>query len=204
MATVMPLYDGHGCHRQVLTQYSVHNRAAPDAEFGHSAFLADATRVEERQLALALIDILGQEGSIVVYSSFEKTRISALCDAYPDLKQPLSALLARLVDLHAIVINNVYHPKFKGSFSLKSVLPALVPDLSYRGLAVADGDTAITRFARMARGEIAGDGVATTRDQLLEYCRRDTLAMVRLHEVLAQMGQWTSGHAAPVVEREFL
>lgn len=66
-------------------------------------------------------------------------------------------------------------------------MPALIPDLSYAGLAVADGDTAITKFARMARGEISGDAVALTRDQLLAYCRLDTLGMVRLHDVLSRM-----------------
>ena len=134
-----------------------------------------------------MIDVLGQEGSVIVYSSFEKTRISALRDAFPDLKETLDALLGRLDDLKPIIANHVYHPEFRGTFSIKAVMPALVPDLSYAGLAVADGDTAITKFARMARGEIAGDAVAATRDQLVEYCRLDTLSMVRLHEALSKL-----------------
>jgi hypothetical protein len=81
---------------------------------------------------------------------------------------------------------NVYHPDFRGSFSIKSVLPALVPNLSYSGLEVKNGDVAVTRFARMARGEISGEAVAVTRQQLLDYCKLDTFAMVALHEVLHQ------------------
>jgi hypothetical protein len=69
----------------------------------------------------------------------------------------------------------------------------LVPELSYKGLAVGDGDTAITRFARMARGEITGNDIESTRRQLLEYCKLDTFAMVRLHETLITMA---SRHAA--------
>ena len=187
VATVMPLYDGHGCHQQVLTQFSVHRRDAPDADPRQSEFLADAGQSEERQLAGALIDVLGQEGSIIVYGSFEKTRISALRDGLGDLKEALDALLDRLVDLSEIVATHVYHPEFRGSYSIKAVMPALVPDLSYAGLAVADGDTAITKFARMARGEISGDAAAATREQLLEYCRLDTLSMVRLHEILSKL-----------------
>jgi len=130
---------------------------------------------------------VGGEGSILVYGNFEKTRLTALRSSCPDIEAELNALVNRLVDLCGIVTNNVYHPQFRGSFSIKAVLPALVPDLSYAGLAVADGDKAITRFARIARGEIAGVAVAETRDQLLEYCKLDTLGMVRLHEVTSDM-----------------
>jgi len=91
------------------------------------------------------------------------------------------------VDLHPIITDHVYHPDFHGSFSIKKVLPALIPDLSYDGLAVRDGEMAITRFAQMARGEIVGDAIPTTRTDLLEYCKLDTAAMVRLHEKLTQL-----------------
>jgi hypothetical protein len=85
-----------------------------------------------------------------------------------------------------IIQDYVYHPEFRGSYSIKRVLPALVPNLSYSGLEIADGDAAITRFARMARGEIAGGMIELTRQQLLDYCKLDTYAMARLHETLIQ------------------
>jgi Domain of unknown function(DUF2779) len=157
-------------------------------------FLADARFDCERQLAEALIQASDNSGSIVVYSTFEKTRITALRDAYPDLAVALQGILDRLTDILPIVQEYVYHPEFRGSFSIKKVLPALVPSLSYESLDVGDGDTAITRFARMARGQIVGDDIRTTRDQLLEYCKLDTLAMVRLHEVLYELA---SGQIAP-------
>jgi hypothetical protein len=187
VAAVLPLYDGHGCHQQVLTQFSIHHRDSIDSEVRHSEYLADATKDCQREVAEALIEALGQRGSIIVYSSFEQTRIKALRDALSDLAAPLQAILDRLVDLHTVIADYVYHPDFQGSFSIKKVLPALVPDLSYTKLAVGDGDTAITRFARMARGEIAGDAIEVTRQQLLEYCKLDTFAMVRLHETLFEL-----------------
>ena len=187
VATVLPLYQGHGCHQQVLTQFSIHHRDSMDAEPRHSEYLADATRDCQRDVAEALIAALGKEGSVVVYSSFEQTRIKTLRNLFPDLARPLDAILARLVDLLPIITEYVYHPAFKGSYSIKKVLPALVPDLSYKGLPVADGDTAITRFAQMARGRITGTDVELTRQQLLDYCRLDTLAMLRLHKTLHQL-----------------
>jgi CRISPR/Cas system-associated exonuclease Cas4 (RecB family) len=187
VATVLPLYGGHGCHQQVLTQFSVHYRDNINAAPRHTEYLADASRDCQRDLAEALIAALRPEGSILVYSSFEQKRIKALRDAFPDLATPLDEILGRLIDLLRIVTEYVYHPAFKGSYSIKQVLPALVPDLSYKGLSVRDGDTAITRFARMARGEITGADIEVTRRDLLEYCKLDTLAMVRLHQILHTM-----------------
>jgi len=184
VATVLPLYAGHACHQQVLTQFSIHHRDGVDGAARHSEYLADAAQDCQRELAEALIAALDVTGSIIVYSSFEKTRINALRDAFPDLSAPLEAILGRLVDLMSVVTDYVYHPDFRGSSSIKKVLPVLVPDLSYKDLAVGDGDTAITRFARMARGEITGADIEPTRRQLLDYCKLDTFAMVRLHEKL--------------------
>ncbi len=187
VATVLPLYDGHGCHQQVLTQFSVHRRDNIGGDLGHSEFLADASQSRERLLAEALIEALGDNGSVFSYGWFEKTRITALRDAFPDLAVQLEAILGRIVNLNNIIETHVYHPQFRGSFSVKNVLPALVPDMSYKGLAIADGDTAITNFARMARGETTGDDIVTTREHLLAYCKMDTLAMVRLHDALHQL-----------------
>lgn len=189
VVTVLPLYPGHACHQQVPTQFSIHRRDHINSEVRHSEYLADAPKDCQRELAEALIGALGQQGSIIVYTGFEKTRIEALQRLLPDLNRPLQAILERLVDLHPIIVDYVYHPDFRGSFSIKKVLPALVPDpdLSYQNLAIHDGDTAITRFARMARGEIAGDAMAKTRLELLEYCKLDTFAMVRLHDTLVRM-----------------
>ena len=119
----------------------------------------------------------------MVYGSFESTRIKSLRDRFPDLNSPLEAILNRLVNLLGIIRDNVYHPEFRGSFSVKYVLPALV-DLSYEDLAVADGDTAITMFARMARGEIPAEQIETVQHNLREYCKRDTFALVQIHNFL--------------------
>jgi predicted RecB family nuclease len=195
VATVLPLYPGHHCHQQVLTQFSIHHRDGMAEEVTHSDFLADALKDCQKEVAVALIAALDNKGSIVVYSPFEKTRIKALQTTFPELAVPLQSLLDRLVDLHTVVSDHVYHPAFRGSFSIKKVLPALVPDLTYEGMAVGDGDTAITRFARMARGEMSGDLIKMTRQQLLDYCKLDTLAMVRLHEHLSKLAPMVAGAA---------
>jgi hypothetical protein len=171
----------------VLTQFSIHHRDSIDSEVRHSEYLADAVKDSQRELAEALIAATSSQGSIVVYSTFEQVRIKALRDMFSDLSSPLEAILSRLVDLHTFIADYVYYPEFQGSYSIKKVLPAMIPDLSYEDLDIGDGDTVITRFARMARGELKGTDIEPTRRMLLEYCKRDTLAMVRLHEKLCEL-----------------
>lgn len=187
VATVLPLYDGHSCHQQVLTQFSVHHRESLGGELQHSEYIADPAKDSEREVAEALIAAVGWRGSILVYTSFEAKRINALRRRFPELAQPLEAVLARLIDLHPLIRDNVYDPAFGGSFSIKSVLPALVPDLSYEHLEIRNGDVAVTRFARIARGQISRDESSIVLQQLLDYCRLDTFAMVRLHDVLEEL-----------------
>jgi hypothetical protein len=118
------------------------------------------------------------------YSPFEKTRISAPAQRFPDLAPKLDRLKARLFDLLPVIRNGYYNREFEGSYSIKKVLPALVPDMSYDCLEIADGDTAIALFARMAMGQYSAAEVGRTREELLKYCHQDTLAMVKLHEAL--------------------
>ena len=81
--------------------------------------------------------------------------------------------------------DHVYHPDFGGSFSIKKVLPALVPGLGYDDLEIQDGGTAaaIETLLLDADALTAAQQWSVRRD-LLRYCVRDTLGMVRLHERL--------------------
>jgi hypothetical protein len=120
-----------------------------------------------------------------VYSSYEATRIRELAEALPDLSNDLLALLeGRIVDLLKLVQKHCYHPEFHGSFSIKSVLPALVPDLGYSDLEISDGGQASAAYAEMVRPETPAEGRIQLRESLFAYCRRDTEAMVRLFETL--------------------
>jgi len=83
-----------------------------------------------------------------------------------------------------VIRDHVYHPEFRGSYSLKSVLPALVPDMTYDGMAVSQGSEAGLAWEKMVRAEAGSDERRKLRDDLLAYCKQDTLAMVRLLEVL--------------------
>jgi hypothetical protein len=75
---------------------------------------------------------------------------------------------------------HVYHPAFGGSFSLKAVLPALVPDMTYEGMEVADGTGAGLAWESLVRGSLDQVERDKIRKALLEYCGQDTLALIKL------------------------
>jgi hypothetical protein len=183
MMTALPLWPDSAPYEQIPVQYSLHTCERCGKIIRHRDYLADPHRDCRYELARRLIEDLKGEGSIITYSSFEKTTISKLSRTFPDLSDDLLALIDRIVDLEQC-IKCVNHPEFCGRTSIKIVLPVLVPDLSYEGLEIADGDTALVTFAMMALGKMDTGEMERKRAALLEYCKMDTLAMVRLHEVL--------------------
>ncbi len=182
--TAIPLYPDLAPYAQLPTQYSIHKCSEPGHVTAHSEYLADPSRDCRRELAERLIADLKGAGSIIVYTSFEKTIINGLARLYPDLAADLNLLIGRLVDLEAIIKKNFYHPSFHGRTSIKRTLPVLVPEMSYDGLDIGDGFTAMSVFALMAFDKYDDDEAETLKKQLLVYCKQDTLAMVKLHEQL--------------------
>ena len=183
MMTAIPLWPDIAPYEQIPIQYSLHICESSGNIIRHIDYLADPHRDCRRELAERLIEDLKGEGSIITYSSFEKTTISKLSTTFTDLSDELQSLIDRIVDLEQC-IKCVNHPKFCGRTSIKIVLPVLVSDLSYEGLEIGNGDAALVTFAMMAQGKMSPDEMERKRAALLEYCKMDTLAMVRLHEVL--------------------
>ena len=180
----LPLYVGTRPYQAIPFQWSDHIMG-PDGRLTHREFLHDGSGDPREPLAKSLLKTLGKSGSIVVYSPFEATRIRELAEALPRLSKDLQALLdGRIVDLHPIVKGHCYHPDFHGSFSLKAVLPALVPGLGYDDLEITDGQAASLAYAEIIDPGTTDDRQKRLRADLLLYCGRDTEAMVRLVERL--------------------
>ena len=182
--TAIPLYENIPPYAQIPTQYSLHICSAPGKVTKHLEYLGDPTSNPSRELAERLISDCGKQGSIIVYTHFEKDRLKGLIELFPDLASDLQALIDRIVDLNAIISKNYYHPDFHGSYSIKNVLPVLVPDLSYEKMDISNGLDAAAIFAFMAKGRFDEDETKEKRKTLLEYCELDTLAMVKVHQCL--------------------
>jgi predicted RecB family nuclease len=155
----------------------------------HYEFLADGRRDPRREFAETLLEALCRlPGPVIVYSGFEASVVRDLAGHILDLSDQLLAVLDRLFDLLPIIRRHVSHPDFLGSYSIKAVAPALVPDLTYEDLeVVADGTDVAMIFNRVATDcSLADDDRTRYRRALLAYCAQDTLALLsvnrRIHD----------------------
>lgn len=179
----LPLYVGTRPYERIPFQWSLHV-LSESRESTHREFLNPDAEDPRERFAASLLDAMPDAGSIVAYSSYEKSVINELAEALPRYREGLLALVPRIIDLLKVVQGNYYHPEFHGSFSIKWVLPALVPELSYAELEVQEGMAASAAYARLVAGVVPDDEVAATREALLAYCKRDTEAMVRVYQAL--------------------
>ncbi len=179
----VPVWAGTRPYEQLPFQYSLHRIDASGA-LSHEAFLDLSGEDPGEAFARALVDQCGDDGPVFAYNaSFERGVMRKLAERFPGHATGLEGIIDRLVDLLPIARNRYYHPDQHGSWSIKAVLPCLVPDLSYAELeGVADGNMASTAF-REAISELTTDERRREIEkELLAYCKLDTLAMVRMWE----------------------
>lgn len=183
--TPVPLYDGHWPFRQVCFQYSVHVEQTPGGKQEHFEYLAERVGTPTKDFLVNLLSVLGKKGTVLVYSKgFEGTRLRELVREHPEYKEAVDEVLERLLDLMSPFHKKHYYlPQMKGSYSIKNVLPALVPDLNYDHLEIGNGGDASSAFFNL-RDETDITKIEKTREALLAYCGLDTLAMVRVLGVL--------------------
>ena len=176
----LPIWAGTRPYAQIPMQWSCHVEKRP-GELEHHAFLAESTEDPQRAFAETLVSVLGEEGPIFVYNiAFERTRIRELADRFSDLSGAFDAVNSRLVDLYPITVANYYHPAMNGSWSLKAVLPTIAPELSHEDLTISNGDMAQEGLRAQLDPELPAAERLEIRQALLEYCKRDTLALVEL------------------------
>jgi predicted RecB family nuclease len=180
----IPRFSGMCPFDQLPFQWSLHLQRQPEAEPEHYEFLETDSNDPRREFISSLCTALGDRGSIVVYAAFESQRLSELAAWLPEFTERIKSIQTRLWDLLPVVRNHVYHPAFAGSYSLKAVLPALVPELTYEGMAVANGQDAGLAWESLVRGNLDQVERDKTRKALLDYCGKDTLALLSLLERL--------------------
>jgi predicted RecB family nuclease len=183
----IPRFSGMHPYDHLPFQWSVHVQRQPGSTPEHFEFLAMDSSDPRTVFIASLCEALGEDdsGSIIVYNEqFESQRLWDLASWLPAYTDRIRGIQRRLWDLLPVVRNHVYLPAFGGSFSLKAVLPALVPGMTYDGMEVPDGQTAGIAWESMIRGESSESERQAKRKALLDYCGQDTLALVRLLEKL--------------------
>lgn len=183
LGPAIPLYPQTRPYQTIPFQWSNH-RLSRNGSLTHREYLCPEPGDPREELGTTLLEALGEKGTILIYTNYEVGVIRDLAEHLPKYRDRLLATLDRMMDLHGLIQRNYYHPKFYGSFSLKSVLPALIPEMAYNNLAIQDGNEASCLYLKMINpGSTLGERDQIKKD-LLTYCRHDTLALVKIREEL--------------------
>ncbi len=184
----VPIWAGTRPFQQIPFQFSLH-KVAEDLSLQHEGFLEISGDDPSRLFAEAVIKACRFDGPVFVYNAtFEKMILRKLSHQFSDLSTSLQRLVDRIVDLLPVAQSHFYAPSQCGSWSIKSVLPAAVPELSYDQLeGVRNGEMAVDAFAEAISPDVLQWRKDEIRKQLWEYCKLDTLAMVRLWEFFLQL-----------------
>jgi hypothetical protein len=188
--TPIPPFNGVRPYQKIPFQYSLHIQRQAGAEPEHYEYLAPPNVDPRRELIEQLLAAIPADACILTYNqAFEKSVLRELAKLFPDLAEAIEVRIANVRDLMLpFKRRDVYRWPMRGSYSIKQVLPALVPELSYAGMEIADGRAAMQAYREMCSLE-PGEDLERLRIAMLEYCRLDTLAMVRILEVLAETGE---------------
>lgn len=179
----VPIWPGARPYQTFPFQWSLHCE-----EGSRDAFLDLSGEDPSQKFVQTLLAALPATGSVLVWNAaVEKTILEGLARRYPVHAKALRSIVLRIIDLAAIVEAHFYHPLQKGSFRLKRVLPALVPDLDYASLeGVKDGLMALMAYIEAIQEDTSVERKAEIERSLRAYCARDTLALLKIHAALVQ------------------
>jgi len=184
----IPIFQRARPYQQIPFQFSLHIQEKPNQELSHFEFLHQEKSDPRKDFIQSLINNCGDNGSIIVYhESFEKTINKQLARDFPEYSESLLNLNKRVIDLMVPFQKKyIYSPKQQSSNSIKKVLPAFT-DLSYQNLEIKSGGDAMSIYADFIKGKINLD--EDLIKNLLEYCKLDTYAMVKLLQKIVKFSQ---------------
>jgi predicted RecB family nuclease len=190
----LPRFAGMRPYDHVPFQWSVHRQERIGASIERYDFLAESTSDPRVPFLESLCQAVKAAGSIVVYNQgFEASRLDDLARWLPEHRSEIAEIKTKLWDLLAVIRRNVYYPAFGGSFSLKRIAAAILPDMNYDGLAVADGSQAGTVWGQLVDATTCAEEKVHVKSALLQYCGQDTLALARIIEVLIKETRVSGG-----------
>ena len=186
-SSAIPIIPGARPHSPIVFQYSLHIKEAPKSSYlRHVEYLA-----EEAEMPLALIEHMqrniGDTGSIISWhASFENTQNRNMAEMYPEKRDFLTGIINRTLDLEDIFKEGYVDIRFKGSTSIKKVLPILVPELSYSDMVIANGTDAMEAWQRLIVLTNDHDRLKLKKE-MFDYCALDTLAMVKIFDFIEKL-----------------
>jgi len=184
--SAIPMFTGYHAQQQMVFQYSLHKMESIDDECTHTEYLSINKEEPSKKLIKKLSDEIGDTGTVFVwFKPFEMTRNKELAIMHADYVGFFTNLNKRICDLGNFINHGYYlHPDFKGSWSIKNVLPVMVPEFSYKDMEIGKGDQAMMAWWNMINKNMTDNEIEKTKISLLEYCKLDTLGMVRIFQKL--------------------
>jgi len=180
VAPAVPLWPGTWPYAQIPIQWSLHIEQE-NGSLDHREFLDLSGKPPMRALAEELLEAVKDAGPILMYTNFEERVLRTLGKLFPDLKPALTSAIDRLWDLAPVVEEHYYHPAMLGSWSIKAVMPTIPGGLSYKDLEeIQEGTAASNAYLEAIDPATTEERREYLRERLLEYCKVDTDAMVRL------------------------
>lgn len=182
LLSAIPYFDGMKPQQFVVYQASIHKLASPNKKVSHSSYLHENATDPRKEIINFLKNNLSDAGSIIVYhKQFEETQLLNLKRDFPEFGSLIDSWVSRLWDLEKIFSNFwFYDNKQSGSTSIKKVCPVLVPNLSYDTLTIKDGNSSVTSYLKLIRGDLSFLEKEQLKKHLDEYNTLDTLAMVKI------------------------
>lgn len=184
----LPRFAKMAPYDHIPFQWSVHRLKRPGAALKHFEFLAEDNSDPRPRFMETLCEAVEEAKNIVVYNEiFEYSRLDDLARWLPKFAPTIERIKSKMWDLLVVVRQNVYHAAFAGSYSLKYVLPAFVPEMSYENLEIEEGTAAGIVWERFIDPATPTGEKNRLRKALFEYCAQDTFGMVRLLEELRKL-----------------
>lgn len=186
---VLPIWDGTRPYQQIPFQYSLHIQKERGSEIEHKEYLHRNKENPMPKLLEALSQDIGDEGTILSWhASFEIQQNEAMAEMYPNYASFLNNMNQRMIDLKVpFADETVIDPGFKGSASIKDVLPVFKPELSYSDLDIQKGDAASRLWKEITIEKANISNRNKVYSDLIDYCKRDTWAMVEIHRELEKL-----------------
>lgn len=184
----IPPFDGVRPYQKIPFQYSIHCINRDGATAKHFEYLTGNGEDPREIIATRLIQEIPENACVVVYNKkFEKEILNNLKEWSPKYANRIDQLIENIRDLMDPFSDKHYYDwRMQGSVSIKKVLPVLIPAMSYEGMQVSNGSEAPLAYFKMSETHDAGEREKIRKD-LLEYCKLDTFAMVKILEKLRKM-----------------
>lgn len=182
----VPKYDKHGAYQNVVFQYSLHIIMSNSSEVIHKEYLSTTKNDPIKEVLEHLETDIGDKGTVLVWNRiFEQGCNREMARIYPQYKEMLQNINQRIVDLSDIFSKQMYVDyRFKGSWSLKNVLPILAPGISYKGMSISNGTSAMLKWKELVYNQTSLKEKNAVHENLLRYCELDTYAMIKVLEEL--------------------